>query len=94
MKIRLSATKRLHLGFHRTNDKHVIYRSRRFNLWLFSATAVLNGVVTAYRSAQGSKDGLIGGIILTAVFALGALILGVRFLQSRSERCAKPESQR
>jgi len=94
MKTRLSTTRCLHLGFRRTNDKHVIYRSRRFNFWLFLATAFFNGVVTAYRSVKGNKDGLIDGIILTTIFAFGALILGVRILRSRSGLFAKTTSER
>jgi hypothetical protein len=87
MKICLTNTKWLHLVFRRTVDKNVIARSRRPIFWLFLGTALFNGVMLAYLYFRGSKDALIVGTILTAVFVLGTLILGVRILKSGSGFC-------
>ena len=87
MKIRLSNTKWLHLVFRRTADKNIIARSRRRTFWLLLMTGLFNGVMLAYIYFRGSKDAFIVGTILTAVFALGALILGVRIRKSGSGFC-------
>lgn len=87
MKIRLSNTKWLHLVFRRTADKNIIARSRRRTFWLFLMTVFINEVVIAYLYFRGNKEVLIVGTFLAAVFALGALIVGVRILKSGSGFC-------
>jgi hypothetical protein len=89
MKNGLSKTRGFLVSLNRTVDHAIIARSRRFVFWILVAATLLNGFAAAYWLRRGKLSDQSWYELLTAAYAIMALVSGVRILKSRSGFLAK-----